>query len=148
MSRQLPQPTTVPDAKLRGYLQQLVRELELRLVASPQTAGSGGGLTAEDVEDLVAGLLVAGDGINLVYNDGSGSLTVTNEDAVPYDTLVDDAGGGITYVGKAATGSAEASAVWRIYRLDESASPDVEIRYADGVSTFTKVWNNRATYTY
>jgi hypothetical protein len=39
-------------------------------------AASGGGLTAEQVDDRVAGLLVAGTNVTLTYNDGANTLTV------------------------------------------------------------------------
>ena len=39
--------------------------------------GGGGGLTAEDVDDRVASLLVAGSNIALAYNDAGNTLTVS-----------------------------------------------------------------------
>ena len=56
---------------------------------------------------------------------------------------------GIIYIGKAMpTGSAisEAAAVWAIKTIDTTT--DTEIKWADGVTTYTKVWNNRASYSY
>lgn len=145
----LPKPTTFNDvASANRYIIDLHRALEQIEFLSPEdVASSGGGLTQEQIEDIMGGFIVAGEGITVTYNDGSNQLVVTSEDEVPYDTLVDE-DGSYTYVGKAAVGSPEASAAWRIFRLDETSSPDTEIRYADGVSTFTKIWNNRATYTY
>jgi hypothetical protein len=60
---------------------------------------------------------------------------------------VDDAGGGITYVGKAKT-----DGTWLIEKLTE-ASGDLTKVYANesnnsGVSTFTDAWTDRATLTY
>ena len=148
MSRQLTQPTRIIDQTTRDYLQSLVRDLELRF-NTPTTAvsGGGGGLTVEEIEDLIGANLIAGDGASVVYNDTTGKVTISTEDALPYDTLVDESGA-YTYVGKAVAGGSEASAVWRIFRLDETLAPDSELRYADGVTTFNKIWNNRATYTY
>jgi hypothetical protein len=149
MARQLTQPTNLSDAAIRSYLQQLVRDLELRFNDAPVVAagGGGGGLTVEEIEDLIGANLLAGDGASVVYNDITGKVTISTEDALPYDTLVDESGS-YTYVGKAVAGSNKASAVWRIFRLDETLAPDSELRYADGVSTFNKIWNNRASYTY
>jgi hypothetical protein len=130
-----------------AYFRVLVRDLE-RIVIPDATAGAGGsGLTVEEIEDLIGGNVIAGDGASISYNDATGKVTISTEDALPYDTLVDESGS-YTYVGKAVAGGAEASPVWRIFRLDETLSPDTELRYADGVSTFTKIWNNRASYTY
>lgn len=67
-------------------------------------------------------------------------------DATPYDTLIEDASATITYIGKAVAGTAVGTASWQIKRIDSSSG--TAIRFADGVSTFTKVWNSRATYTY
>ena len=145
----LPKPSTFKDISAANrYIADLHRALEqIEFLGPEDIASVGGGLTQEQIEDIMGGFIVAGEGITLTYNDGANQLVVTSEDEVPYDTLVDQ-DGSYTYVGKAAVGSTEASASWRIYRLDETASPDTEIRYADGVSTFTKIWNNRAAYTY
>lgn len=54
----------------------------------------------------------------------------------------------IIYRGEAAVGSAESASVWRIRRLTIAADDDVKEEWADGVDTFSKVWNDRATYAY
>ena len=63
-------------------------------------------------------------------------------------TQIDDAGSGITYVGKAAAGTATSSAAWQIFRIDESSAPDMNVLFADGVTTFTKEWDDRSLYSY
>lgn len=63
-------------------------------------------------------------------------------------TQLDDAGSGITYVGKAAAGTATSSAAWQIFRIDESSAPDMNVLFADGVTTFTKEWDDRSLYSY
>lgn len=45
----------------------------------------GGGLTGEQVDDRVAGLLVAGSRITLTYNDGANTLTIDVSGLVPGD---------------------------------------------------------------
>lgn len=57
--------------------------------------GGGGGLTEEEVEDVVAGLLVAGNNIDLTYNDGANTLTIdvealTSADIGDFAEAVDD----------------------------------------------------------
>lgn len=42
---------------------------------------SGGGYTQEEIEDIVAALLVAGTNITLTYNDGAGTLTIDSSGA-------------------------------------------------------------------
>lgn len=64
----------------------------------------------------------------------------------PKDTLIDIVGF-YTYIGKAQPGSSQSSAVWQISRLDET-TVDIQLKYADGVSTFTKTWDNRTGYSY
>lgn len=72
----------------------------------------------------------------------------TNTESQAYDTLIDKASDTVTYIGNCAVGSADdiSEAIWRIKKVDSTSG--TKITYADGVSTFTKVWNSRATYTY
>lgn len=65
-----------------------------------------------------------------------------------YQVKIDDKENGITYIGKALPGLLSSSAVWQIKRVDETADPDLDILFADGVNTFTKIWDNRETYSY
>lgn len=53
------------------------------------------------------------------------------------------------YVGEAIPGSLVSEAKWRIKKItwDVSGNP-TNVRWADGVKTFTKVWNSRGDYTY
>ncbi len=62
-------------------------------------------------------------------------------------TRLDDAGGGVTYVGKAVAGSATSGAVWQIQRITES-DQDLIIQWADGNINFDNVWDNRASLSY
>ena len=41
------------------------------------SGGSGGGLTEEEIEDLVAGFIINGAGISKVYDDATGQLTIS-----------------------------------------------------------------------
>jgi hypothetical protein len=84
-----------------------------------------------------------------IFNNTTGSGTappITVEDA-QYTKLIDAVGGNQTYIGEALPGSSLASAVWRIKLITETGQ-DIEIEWADGVSSFTKVWDDRLTYTY
>lgn len=60
---------------------------------------------------------------------------------------LDDAGGGVTYVGNAVAGSVTSASVWQIKKIVESAG-DITITYADGDSLFDNIWDNRASLTY
>jgi len=57
-----------------------------------------------------------------------------------------------TYVGEALPGSLLSAADWSIYRLDETASGELNVelvkRYANGTSDFNKIWDDREIYIY
>jgi hypothetical protein len=59
-----------------------------------------------------------------------------------------DSGTLVVYVGEAEPGTATTAGKWRIYKMKYSGNYPIQRRYADGVSTFTKVWDDRASYTY
>lgn len=62
-------------------------------------------------------------------------------------TILDEAVAGTTYIGSAAAGSAQGSAVWRIKKMVEAAGITT-ITYADGDTQFDNIWTNRASLTY
>ena len=65
-----------------------------------------------------------------------------------YKTLIDDyTTASKTYIGKAVAGANKGAIVWQIKCLDETGN-FLEIGFADGVSTFTKEWDNRVGYNY
>lgn len=61
-----------------------------------------------------------------------------------YDTRFED-GATYMYVAEALPGSADSAAAWRIKRYVQAT---LKGTWADGEATFTKVWDDRATYTY
>ncbi len=81
---------------------------------------------------------------------GTGSVPVAIVESATepvYRTLIDEVDADTTYIGYADPGATTDSEAWRIKRIEESANP-TDISWADGVSTFTKVWDDRATYDY
>lgn len=62
-------------------------------------------------------------------------------------TRVDEVSKTVSYVGYAQIGSSETSPVWKIKKITIVGSI-TSILYADGVSTYSKKWTDRATYTY
>lgn len=54
----------------------------------------------------------------------------------------------VTYVGKAAIGSATSSAVWQVQKVDETTTNTAIITWADGNSNFDNIWDNRASLSY
>ena len=61
---------------------------------------------------------------------------------------LDEIVGNITYIGEAIVGSLTSTASWRIKRLDESGNPEIIIKWADGSSGFTQIWDDRLSLTY
>lgn len=125
--------------------------------------GGGGAVTVADGADVALGARA-----DAAWSSGSGtviailkavhamldalqidtaSLIALAEEAQDYTSRLDDAGGGVTYVGKAPAGATPASASWQVKRLTESAG-DLTIEFADGNSSFDNVWNDRATLSY
>ena len=76
---------------------------------------------------------------------GAGTIII-EEMKIDYTILTDDIENGITYIGKALPGTEISAANWQIRKIDETA--DLTISYADGTNTFSKVWDDRLTYSY
>jgi hypothetical protein len=55
---------------------------------------------------------------------------------------------GISYVGKAAPGSAEASFVWQVTRRDRTGAIASATEHADGDGSFDNDWTNHPTHPY
>jgi hypothetical protein len=92
----------------------------------------------------------------LMDNDGS-PLSSTNPTFVSQGVptlkkkMENTGSGQPLYIGMAVPGSSVSESVWQIRKLEYddgiNMPPTGEV-FADGVSTFTKVWNDRATYSY
>ena len=70
-----------------------------------------------------------------------------------YKILTSDVSGGtndgeIEYVGWAEPNSTTSSASWRICKLTYTTAGNPKQIWADGVATFSKIWDSKATYTY
>lgn len=96
--------------------------------------------TPLDQNDL---LVVVQDGVTkkITVENLENSLMTT-----PLTTLIDEVSTSVTYIGKAAPGSATSSAVWRIQRLT-TTGPDLAVEYAAG-GAFSQAWDNRASLSY
>lgn len=70
------------------------------------------------------------------------------EDDMPYSKKIDFVTDSILYTGEAAVGSLASASVWRIKRTIIAGDSDIDVTWADGTANFTKVWADRATYTY
>jgi len=63
------------------------------------------------------------------------------------DSLIDKASVTIEYYGFALPGTPSNSPTWRILRKEVSGTVSA-FRYADGISGFTRTWDDRASYDY
>ena len=81
------------------------------------------------------------------FNLGEGVTIVSN--VFPYAIQIDEINDNLVYKGDALPGSTTAMPVWRLSKITLVPGGDVVIvEWADGFSTFDKVWDNRLTYTY
>lgn len=96
---------------------------------------SGRGANKQYVWDTDTLSWVAGNSAGGVI--GGGGTTSTT-----YQLLMDDTGT-VLYVGESLPGTATNAASWRIKRVT-----DTSVKYADGITSFTKVWDNRTSYGY
>jgi hypothetical protein len=90
-------------------------------------------------DDQVSNIVTAGGANNApvvdALNKMSSKYALRLVESAPY-----------TYIGKAVTGSLEASAVWQIFRMDETSG--LKIEWADGNSSFDNVWSNYSSLNY
>lgn len=121
----------------------------------PIVSGGGGGTSLtikDDGSSTAAGVSTInfGDGLN-ASDDGSGQVTITAGDAVPYELHVEPDSGlpdTYTYVGEAEPGSADSAAAWRIKRIETTGTAGTHIEWADGDSSFDNIWDNREALSY
>ena len=97
------------------------------------TTGGGGGYVAVKVTPSGA-----------LTTEVSGTVTANPSE---YKTAVDVASASVTYVGKAAAGSATSSAVWSISKLEVTGNVTLKTS-ADGDFLFNNIWDNRASLSY
>jgi len=97
---------------------------------------------------------------NVPVKTGTGAVVATDERLIGGElvhvqimapqsvkTLVDDVGGGVTYVGEANPGTATYTNTWRIRQITEVGA-DVSVLWADGNDNFDNIWDNRASLVY
>lgn len=64
-----------------------------------------------------------------------------------FTVMVDEVDANTTYIGMAQIGTATDAAGWQIKRISVSGTVTAT-QWADGTDEFTKVWDNRALYSY
>lgn len=73
---------------------------------------------------------------------------VNNLDIKTYLVAVEWSGGNPIYVGEAAPGTLKSATGWRIKKITWSGSEPTDVQWADSVDTFTKIWDDRLSYSY
>ncbi|MDP2692289.1 MAG: hypothetical protein Q8O88_01455 [bacterium] len=81
-----------------------------------------------------------------------GSVHVTDTPQVqsttePMAIRLDEVDSNTLYVGEADVGTVDSASLWKIKKVTTTGTI-IKIEWADSVQTFTKIWNNRTTYTY
>jgi len=65
------------------------------------------------------------------------------------DYILETAVSGVyTYFGKAVAGTLTSAAAWQVRRIDQTVANAPIVLFGGAVSTFTNVWDNRASLTY
>jgi hypothetical protein len=96
------------------------------------------------VDDSIA----LGDGTNTLTLQSTNSVYTVPTATVPEKSIVEEASSTVTYVGKAAPGSATGSAVWKISKYTDNGSGTLTETQADGNANYDNIWNNRASLSY
>ena len=77
-----------------------------------------------------------------------GALGAPGGDEVPLAKQVDFIDDDDIYIGEATPGSLTSAAAWRIRHTTIAGDGDVSVTWADSVDTYTKIWDNRLSYSY
>lgn len=76
-------------------------------------------------------------------------ITQDIEDAESGISIVDTTTtAGVTYFGRAHSGTSRGAAIWQVRKLFSNADGDDEIAWADGDVEFDNVWADRASLNY
>lgn len=150
------QPLDEKFDKIIGLLTS-IKDKKMPMFVGGGGGGGGNGTPYQDSSGTFQYVQLQGGSIPVVNPDGSniggGGLTNTELRAAPiqttspiYKLLLDDTSTtNVTYVGKAAIGSATSASVWQIQKIDETTG--MSITWA-GTALFTAKWDDRTTETY
>jgi hypothetical protein len=86
-----------------------------------------------------------------VSTDKNVSIDISEEpDTVELITTIEyDSDDDPIYIGESAPSSLKSASVWRIKKITYDASKNpIDIQYADGTQTLSKIWDDRASYDY
>jgi len=115
-------------------------------MAAPNTSEKSNALDRE--ENITRGALSAKRVALYTYDSNTDTLLpYSGAGSTNYTTrIAEDSGdSNLTYIGKAAIGSATSSAVWQIQKIDETTG--MVITWG-GTGAFDNIWNNRESLSY
>lgn len=103
----------------------------------------------------MAAQIISASGIQyplIVNPDGSininGTIS-TSESSLTYTQVISYTADGLSeYLGLAVPGTNKASGAWQIRKITYTGMNATDIQFANGTTSFDKVWNNRTGYTY
>ena len=104
-------------------------------------------VTIGGYEARTSGTNANGSKLATVSESGTKVLLDVSSQSAALATRVEEASASVTYVGKAAIGSATSADVWQIMKLGTSGSL-TSTTWADGDSSFDNVWDDRASLSY
>jgi len=74
--------------------------------------------------------------------------TKSYDNGSPYTQKLEYSGGLVVYIGWTDPGQPTSAARWKIQKLTYSADGVTDVKWANGVPTFTNIWDNRTSYVY
>ena len=84
----------------------------------------------------------------MVTQRNKSSTEIMSDGLDNYDIIIDEVSSTLTYIGKTKHFAAAVSdAVWQVKKIVTSGT-ETGIFWADGTDAFTKIWDDRTTYTY
>ncbi|MBT9137092.1 MAG: hypothetical protein DDT34_02179 [Firmicutes bacterium] len=139
-------------------MRSLVQSKITQLAFSGGGSAGGGSTKLLDNDDVeFVKLRDLQDRAILIYQRDVGKFRAVNIDEVignivtqvelMYTKIVDTTGA-FTYIGEATPGAVVDAAVWRIKRVQDLGNGDLEVKWADGVASFNKIWTDRTGYLY
>lgn len=121
--------------KTNKQLEEANKKLQ-KIVEKPVGGGGGGG-SGTSFKDSTGRLVY-------VELDGNGNIPVAKAEYAQKITV----SGSITYIGKAAPGTAQATAAWQAKKIDESVAGTTVITWANGDALFDNVATDLTALTY
>lgn len=138
--------------QLQNDFKMLKAQVDSKATVSPLGfGGAGSGEVRITRMDDVDGL--PSDGESLVWSAAENkfiykTINSSSGEDMPFAKRVDFVSDTLIYKGEAEVGSYDIDPVWRIHRIVLGADDDVTETWANGTSSFSHSWIDRATYPY